>query len=121
MQWNTSSLRHSISALLGSSMHTPVPEALETVRQAMLATLGSEGAKLNPLLQYRLKHLQDAHALWFARAEVMAVLSSLHGEASAVNAVRALTPMFSGLIPRSLMEAARKGRRCGSPSLNPRK
>lgn len=121
MQWNTSSLRSSMSALLGSSKQDHVPETLEAVRQAMLATLGSEGAKLNPLLQHRLEHLQDAHALWFARAEVMAVLSGLHGEESAVNAVRALSPMFSGLIPRSLMEAGRKRRRCESPSLNPKK
>ena len=104
------SLRHSISALLGNEVRKHSPESLEPVRQAMLAALGDDGARANPRLKHRLMYVHDAHALWYARSEMVAVLSRLHGEAKAVDVVRQLTPAFHGLLPKSLMEAARAGR-----------
>jgi hypothetical protein len=110
MRWIKPALRHSISALLGSEVRKHSPESLEPVRQAMLAALGSDGAALNPRLKHRLLYLHDANALWFARAEMMSVLSRLHGEAHAVDALKGLTPAFKGLVPRSLMQSTRVGR-----------
>lgn len=107
MRWIKPSLRHSISALLGNEVRKHSPESLEPVRQAMLTALGEEGAKANPRLKHRLMYVHDAHALWFARAEMVAVLSRLHGEAKAVDVVRSLSPVFQGLIPKSLMESTR--------------
>lgn len=107
MRWIKPSLRHSISALLGNEVRKHSPESLEPVRQAMLSALGEEGAKANPRLKHRLMYVHDAHALWFARAEMVAVLSRLHGEAKAVDVVRGLSPVFQGLIPKSLMESTR--------------
>lgn len=107
MRWIKPTLRHSISALLGTELRKHSPESLEPVRQAMLATLGTDGAELNPRLKHRLLYVHDAHALWYARSEMMAVLSRLHGEAKAGDAVRGLTPIFQGLIPKSLMESHR--------------
>lgn len=110
MRWIKPSLRHSISALLGNEMRKHSPESLEPVRQAMLAALGDDGAQANPRLKHRLMYVHDAHALWYARAEMVAVLSSLHGEVKAVEMVRRLTPIFDGLLPRGLMDSTRSGR-----------
>jgi len=107
MRWFKPGIRDSISALLGSEVRRNSPEALEVVRKAMLATLGEDGARLNPQLIQRLTYLGDAHALWFARSEMVAVLSQLHGEAKAVDKVQGLSPAFQGLISRSLVDACR--------------
>ena len=77
------------------------------VRRAMLDALGPQGAELNPRLKHRLMYLSDANALWYARSEMVNVLSRLHGEARAVETVIRLTPVFQGLVPKSLMDACR--------------
>ena len=83
------------------------PETLEPVRQAMLAALGEDGAILNPRLKHRLMYLHDVHALWYARSEMVSVLSRLHGEAVAVDTVMGLSSVFQGLVPKSMMDSCR--------------
>lgn len=107
MRWMKPGLRNTISALLGAEIRKDSPEALEPVRVAMLSALGEEGAAINPRLKHRLMYLHDAHALWYARSEMVAVLSRLHGEAKAVDTVIGLSPVFRGLVPNSLMESCR--------------
>lgn len=107
MRWMKPGLRNTISALLGTEVRKDSPEALEPVRVAMLSALGEEGAAMNPRLKHRLMYLHDAHALWYARSEMVAVLSRLHGEAKAVDTVIGLSPVFQGLLPKSLMESCR--------------
>lgn len=107
MRWMKPGLRNTISALLGTEVRKDSPEALEPVRLAMLSALGEEGAAINPRLKHRLMYLHDAHALWYARSEMVAVLSRLHGEAKAVDTVIGLSPVFRGLVPNSLMESCR--------------
>jgi len=106
MRWFKPVLRNSISALLGSEVRPHARGAIEPARQAMIGALGEEGAKLSPGLMHKLQYLPDAHGLWFARSELMSVLSQLHGESRAVNLVRALSPAFAGLLPKSLLESA---------------
>ena len=106
MRWLKPVLRSSISALLGSEMRPHSPELLEPVRQAMLDALGNEGSELSPGLRRRLSYLPDAQALWYARSEMVSVLSQLHGEVRAIDMVRALSPIFVGLLPKSLTESA---------------
>lgn len=106
MRWFKPVLRNSISALLGSEMRPHSPELLEPVRQAMLDALGNEGSKLSPGLRRRLSYLPDAHALWYARSELVSVLSQVHGEVQAIDRVQALSPIFVGLLPKSLIESA---------------
>ncbi len=110
MRWFKPGLRNSISALLSPETRKDSPAALAPVREAMLEALGEDGAKANPQLTRKLKYMHDAHALWFARAEMVAVLSQLHGEAFAVNRVQALSPVFHGLVPKSLVDAGRARR-----------
>lgn len=110
MRWFKPGIRNSISALLSPEVRKDSPESLEPVREAMLAALGEEGAKANPELTRKLRYVRDAHGLWYARAEMVAVLSRLHGEALAVHRVQSLSPVFQGLIPKSLMDASRTRR-----------
>ena len=107
MRWFKPSLRNSISALLGPSARADDEDELEPVRQAMLRVLGDDGARLNPSLKRRLKFMHDAHSLWYARGELVAVLSRVHGEALAVHRVQSLSPVFQGLVPKSLIDASR--------------
>lgn len=110
MRWFRPSIRNSISALLSPEVHQDPGEALEPVRKAMLDVLGEDGAQINPQLTRRLKYLHDPHALWFARAEMVAVLSQIHGEALAVHRVQSLSPVFQGLVPKSLIESGKSRR-----------
>lgn len=107
MRWFKPALRNSISALLGTDIRKGSTESLEPVRSAMLEVLGDDGASVNPQLRRRLLYLQDIQALWYARAELVGVLSSLHGEAKAVDMVRRLTPLFEGRVSPALLGAAR--------------
>lgn len=110
MRWFKPSIRNSISALLSPEVHQDPGQALEPVRKAMLDVLGEDGAQINPQLTRRLKYLHDPHALWFARAEMVAVLSQIHGEALAVHRVQSLSPVFQGLVPKSLIDSGKSRR-----------
>jgi len=100
MRWFKPSLRNSISALLGPSARADDEDELEPVREAMLRVLGEDGARLNPSLKRRLKFMHDAHSLWYARGELVAVLSRVHR-------VQSLSPVFQGLVPKALIDASR--------------
>ena len=110
MRWIKPGIRNSISALLSSEARQASPEAIEPLRLAMLSVLGKEGAVLNPRLHERLLYVHDAHALWYARSDVVATLCKMHGEAHAVSMVRDITPLFRGLVPKSLTETCRYAR-----------
>ena len=77
-------------------------DQLEQIRAAMLEALGDAGAEKYPLVVRRVFHSKDAQALWYARAELMAALADLHGERVAHQRMAALSPMFDGLLPKSL-------------------
>ncbi|MBL0919294.1 MAG: hypothetical protein IBJ14_11360 [Hydrogenophaga sp.] len=110
MRWFKPSLRNSISALIGPHVRADEEDALEPVRRAMLDVLGEDGARMNPALKRRLKFMHDAHSLWYARGELVAVLSQIHGEALAVHRVHGLSPVFQGLVPKALIDASRARR-----------
>ena len=58
----------------------PVVMGLEDLRDAMLAALGDTGSVRHPLLARQLRFARDAESLWYARSDLMGVLSSLYGE-----------------------------------------
>ena len=107
MRWIKPVLKNSLTAALGAPAAVSPEADVEQARSALLHALGEEGARLNPRLRHRLRHQGDPQALWYARSEVMAVLSQLHGEAHAVRVVQRLTPVFRGLVPRSLLDSCR--------------
>lgn len=74
----------------------------ESIRQIMLNELGEFGEKHYPKIALRVRYAQDAQGLWYARGDVMAVLSAMQGEVIARQKVGSITKMFEGLLPGSL-------------------
>jgi hypothetical protein len=101
MRWLKPSLR-SIYGLLGNP---PAPTdsimegGIEDVREAMLASLGEAGPKHFPHITRRIRYAGDIHALWYLRGDLMAALSTMHGEATARKKILSITAQFHGLLP----------------------
>jgi hypothetical protein len=111
MRWfRSATLKQTLTPFRGASPEGISGEATEPIRQAMLAALGEDGARLSPQLHSRLSMLRDPQALWYARGDVVAVLSRLHGEAKAVATVQELLPLFKGMLPRSMTDSYRAPR-----------
>jgi hypothetical protein len=109
MRWIKPALRNSISALLaGGETRAPVRPSLEPLRKAMIEVLGAEGAAANPQLLHRLQYADTIETLWFARSEMVLVLSTIHGEAAALDAVWKLAPQFEALLPQGLQPRDRQ-------------
>ena len=85
----------------------PSPEfRLQEIRQAMLDCIGhvdegQDGARVFA----RVLYAQDIQSLWYIRPDVMTLLSSLRGEATAHARLACISDMFIGLMP-----AAQKSR-----------
>ena len=78
---------------------------IETIRDAMLSCLGPLAQANNPQclqVMTRLRFSNDVEDLWYLRGDVMALLSAHRGELAARDSVDALTPLFEGLLPRSM-------------------
>ena len=98
-------LKSTFFSLLGYS--TPLPEAqqsdqLEKLRALMLASLGDAGNIAHIRLARKLRFSDDAQGLWYARSELMAALSAMHGETRARQEMDQLTAQFQGLLPKGL-------------------
>ena len=89
--------------------HTP--EQIERLRQAMLDALGEAGVAAHPVLARRLRYIDDAIGLWYARTELMAALADQFGESRARQAMGELNAKFSALLPPGLMATAASARR----------
>ncbi len=84
----------------------PPPLELEQVRQAMLEALGTAGCERYMGVARQIRYAADVQGLWYARSELMAALSALHGETHARTEMARLTPMFRGLVPHSMTDSA---------------
>ena len=104
MRWITPHLKSSLLGLLsGGEATSSVKETrTEGIRQIMLNELGEFGEKHYPKIALRVRYAQDAQGLWYARGDVMAVLSAMQGETIARQKVGSITKMFDGLLPGSL-------------------
>ena len=107
MHWIDPHLKNSLLELLGLLGDGDVtPTALENrtegIRQLMLSEFGEFGEKHYPKIALRVRYAQDAQGLWYARGDVMAVLSAMQGETIARQRVGSITNMFEGLLPGSL-------------------
>jgi hypothetical protein len=97
-------LKSSLLGLLVGGEPTPVvlQHRTEGIRETMLNELGEFGEKHYPKIALRVRYAQDAQGLWYARGDVMAVLSAMQGETVARQKVGQITKMFEGLLPGSL-------------------
>jgi hypothetical protein len=104
MRWIKPHLKSSLLGLLSGGEIGPsaLEKRTEAIRQLMLAELGEFGEKHYPKIALRVRYAQDAHGLWYARGDVMAVLSAMQGETLARQKVGQITKMFEGLLPGSL-------------------
>ena len=97
-------LRSSYMALLGRA--EPTPEALivriEAIRELMLHELGEYGERKFPAIARRVRYAPDVQGLWYARSDVMAILSNIYGETVAREKIEQISQRFSGLLPKSL-------------------
>ncbi len=104
MRWMKPNLKSSLLGLLIGGEATPVvlQNRTEGIRELMLNELGEFGEKHYPKIALRVRYAQDAQGLWYARGDVMAVLSAMQGETVARQKVSQITKMFEGLLPGSL-------------------
>ena len=108
MRWAKPSLRNGVHSLLGKSgggIGMDRDGRLENLRDAMLDCIDARHATgMTPFAQMftRIRHSNSAEDLWYLRGDLMALLSSLHGEAQAREKVDVLTPLFEGLLPPGL-------------------
>ena len=115
MRWAKPSLRHGVHSLLGksgASIAVDRDARLESLRDAMLECIDARHATgMTPFAQMftRIRHSNSAEDLWYLRGDLMALLSSIHGEALAREKVDALTPLFEGLLPPGLSRTRRPG------------
>jgi len=96
-----------LSGLLGGSKKEPARAVhrLEDIRLAMLDMLGGQGEQLFPLVVRRIRAGGDAQALWYARADLMAALASMHGERVARTRMVSLSVLFDGMLPKGMMSS----------------
>lgn len=104
MRWLKQGLRQSIYGLLGHADPTlsVLEDAVEDVREAMLALLGEDGATRHASIHRRIRYAVDIQALWYLRGDLMGALATVHGESGARARVGTITEMFHGLLPGSL-------------------
>ena len=97
-------LRSSYMALLGRSESTPkaLDARTEIIRELMLHELGDYGEKKFPAVARRVRYAPDVQGLWYARSDVMAILSNTYGETVALEKIAHISERFTGLLPKSL-------------------
>ena len=97
-------LKSSYMALLGRVEPSPaVLEArVELIRELMLHELGDYAERKFPTITRRVRYAPDVQGLWYARSDVMAILSKTHGESIAREKVAHISSRFNGLLPKSL-------------------
>ena len=90
-------------------------EQLDSIREIMLDALGPVAALSFPHVERRILFARDVQALWYARADLMAVLSEQHGERAAHAKMEPISHRFKGLLPTAMTQSRR--RIPGSPSV----
>ena len=101
-----------ISSMQGLLGKAPEPvdvtgEHLDTIREVMLDALGPVAAVNYPQIERRILFARDLQALWYARADLMAVLSDQHGERAAHAKMEPISHRFKGLLPSAMTQGKR--------------
>ena len=104
MRWTKTTLRNSFFGWV-SPAGIPVvnPEIrMEEIRHTMLLELTVQDDTQLLDLERRLQMATDIQTLWYARSELMQVVSHRLGEAAAKDHLDRITRMFDGLVPASI-------------------
>ncbi|WP_394792374.1 hypothetical protein [Rhodoferax sp.] len=111
MVWHVS-LKSSLLSLFGSDAaraDATRGDQLEKIRTAMLECLAAvESSNAAQYLEHRVRHAADIQSLWYLRSDLMVLLSSVIGETAARTRLDGITPMFRGLLPKSLASRANR-------------
>jgi hypothetical protein len=102
--------KSSCMALLGLS-GAPPKDALwriENIREMMLEALGDYGDQKFPAVVRRVQFAPDVQGLWYARSDVMSILSNSYGETIAREKMAYISSKFIGLLPRSVTKSLGK-------------
>lgn len=107
MRWFKHDLKSSFFAMFASGAPSVAPElapavTVEDIRQAMLALIGDPEDSRFSHVGRRIRGALDAVALWYLRADLMALLAGRDGEAQARQKLQAITGMFEHLLPLGL-------------------
>ena len=107
MRWFKPNLRGSIYAIFSSSHPPPSTTGLaeismEEIRDAMLGLLVGLPEDRFAHVTRRIRYAVDVQALWFLRGDLMAALASMHGEATALEEIEAVSQMFEELLPQGM-------------------
>lgn len=104
MSWLKAGLRNSVLSFFtgGDDRGSVVEARTEEIRQVMIDMLGRFGEEHYPQIARRIRYAQDAQGLWYARGDLMTVLSAVHGETQAHRKLQGLRGLFEGLLPPSL-------------------
>jgi hypothetical protein len=103
MNWFSSSRGQAGSDSCSVSQgHAIQKERIETIRAAMLEALAGTDAPGARVLMLRIHCAGDAVGLWYMRPEVMSMLASRHGEATARRTLARLGIHFQGILPEGL-------------------
>lgn len=100
-------LKSSCMALLGLTQ-SPPKDALwriEAIRELMLSELGDYGDRKFPATVRRVRFAPDVQGLWYARSEVMAIMSNTYGETVARKKMSDISVKFVGLLPKSVTKS----------------
>ena len=106
MQWITS-LRSGFNTMLPELRPThrdsvSAQEAMEQVRQAILATMDDAGLDgEHASLLNKVSYAGSIQTLWYARTDLMMALSACRGEAYAQEQLDRLSRRFFGLLPEA--------------------
>jgi hypothetical protein len=105
MRWmSTSYIVISMQGLLGSSsaQERRAVFRIDDIRKAMIGCLGEKGCVSFPQIVRRVLFTNDLQGLWYLRSDLMAAISSMHGESVASQELRRITTMFEGLLPKGM-------------------
>ncbi len=104
VKWFKSSLT-SIYGLLGKPVPPTEPasaEGMEAARKEMMQSMTETGLdQRHPTVFGKIAYADNIQALWYARSDLMAVLSAERGEVYAREKIAAVSGLFDGLLPSS--------------------
>ncbi|MFT4268523.1 MAG: hypothetical protein QM586_15095 [Xenophilus sp.] len=81
---------------------------MQRIREAMLELLQFHPGDTCRRVAQRVRYADGLESLWYLRQDMLAALSETHGELRARQQMAALTQMFKGALPQSMVAGVRR-------------